>query len=40
LGLTISKMLAEVNGGKITVKSKVGLGSVFVLHLPIYRRND
>jgi len=35
LGLTISKMLAEINGGKIKVKSKVGRGSTFSLFLPI-----
>jgi signal transduction histidine kinase len=35
LGLTISKMLTEVNGGKIKVKSKVGIGSTFSLYLPL-----
>lgn len=36
LGLTVSKMLAEINNGKISVKSKVGKGSVFSLFLPIF----
>jgi signal transduction histidine kinase len=40
LGLTISKMLAEINGGKITVKSKLGEGSTFTLWLPISRRKE
>ena len=40
LGLTISKMLAEVNGGKITVKSKPGLGSIFTLVLPVFRQDN
>lgn len=40
LGLTISKMLAEINGGKITVKSKLGEGSTFTLWLPISRGRE
>jgi PAS domain S-box-containing protein len=34
LGLTISKMLAEANGGKIKVKSTLDKGSTFSLYLP------
>ncbi len=37
LGLAISKKLAELLGGKITVKSKVGEGSTFTLWLPLRR---
>jgi PAS domain S-box-containing protein len=36
LGLTVSKMLAEVNNGRIKVESTVGKGSVFSLFLPIF----
>ena len=36
LGLTISKMLTEINGGKIKVKSKSGQGASFSLFLPVY----
>ena len=35
LGLTVSKILTEINGGKIKVKSTVGKGSTFSLSLPI-----
>ncbi|MCK5506375.1 MAG: HAMP domain-containing protein [Thermodesulfovibrionia bacterium] len=35
LGLSIAKAIAETHGGKITVKSKVGKGSSFILTLPI-----
>ncbi|MBM3957221.1 MAG: HAMP domain-containing histidine kinase, partial [Gemmatimonadetes bacterium] len=34
LGLSIARFLAELHGGRLTVKSTVGLGSVFSLYLP------
>lgn len=34
LGLAITKKLVELHGGKITVKSKVGSGSIFSFELP------
>lgn len=35
LGLSIASGLAEAHGGKITVKSEVGRGTEFALHLPL-----
>ena len=35
LGLSIAKRSAEACGGRLTVKSEVGVGSTFTLHLPI-----
>ena len=40
LGLAISKQLAQLHGGKITVKSKYGEGSTFTLILPIRSQQD
>lgn len=37
LGLTISKLLVERFGGKLTVKSKVGAGSQFSFTIPLQR---
>ena len=34
LGLSISKRLAEAMGGRLTVESKVDVGSTFTLFLP------
>ena len=38
LGLTISKMLAEANGGKIRVKSTPMKGATFSLYLPLKQK--
>lgn len=35
LGLTISKSLAELMNGNLTVKSEAGRGSTFTLHVPL-----
>lgn len=37
LGLTITKNFIEKNGGKITLDSEVGLGSVFTIELPLLK---
>jgi signal transduction histidine kinase/CHASE2 domain-containing sensor protein len=35
LGLAFVREVAELHGGRITVESELGVGSVFTLHLPI-----
>jgi len=40
LGLPLARSIAEAMGGKITVVSKLGAGSVFTLHLPVRQQGD
>lgn len=35
LGLPVAKSMAEAMGGKLTVDSELGIGSVFIVHLPV-----
>ena len=35
LGLTVAARVAEAMGGRLTVESQVGVGSIFTLHLPV-----
>ena len=34
LGLSISRRIVEAHGGKLTVRSELGKGSIFTIHLP------
>ncbi|MGE5678895.1 MAG: sensor histidine kinase, partial [Pseudomonadota bacterium] len=38
LGLSIVKSIVEAHGGKITVLSSPGKGSVFMIHLPVQEK--
>ncbi|MDK2979734.1 MAG: hypothetical protein PWQ55_81 [Chloroflexota bacterium] len=40
LGLTISKMLAEANGGKIKVRSQLNHGTTLSLYLPLEQKKN
>ena len=40
LGLTISRSLAELMSGNLTVKSEMGRGSAFTLHMPLEVTNE
>jgi signal transduction histidine kinase len=40
VGLSLVKQIVEAHGGKVTVKSTSGSGSVFTLHLPIALRAE
>ncbi|MBL7696743.1 MAG: response regulator [Chitinophagaceae bacterium] len=40
LGLTISRSLAELMSGNLTVKSEMGRGSSFTLHIPLEVTNE
>jgi signal transduction histidine kinase/CheY-like chemotaxis protein len=40
LGLPLSKKLATLLGGRVEVKSQVGMGSEFVLQMPLRYRDD
>jgi signal transduction histidine kinase len=35
VGLSLVKQIVEAHGGRISVKSTLGTGSVFTMHLPI-----
>lgn len=40
LGLPLAKSIAEAMGGRLSVVSKLGVGSVFTLHLPTSAKGD
>jgi len=39
VGLFIVKQIIEAHGGKVGVKSKLGVGSVFTIEMPIFKNN-
>jgi len=40
LGLSIVKEIVELHGGRMFAKSEEGLGSIFVVHIPVYRGEE
>lgn len=40
LGLYITRLLVEANGGRICVESRPGKGSTFIFTLPIYKETE
>jgi len=40
LGLTIVKEIVDQHGGRILVESEEGLGTIFVVHLPVAHKED
>lgn len=40
LGLTITRKLCKILGGKIEVSSKVGVGSKFTIHIPLSKTDE
>ncbi|MBK7945634.1 MAG: hypothetical protein IPJ85_10130 [Flavobacteriales bacterium] len=40
LGLTISRRLAQLQGGDVTVRSERDMGSTFTVHVPYVLPND
>jgi signal transduction histidine kinase len=39
LGLSIAKRTAEAFGGKLSITTEVGVGSVFTIHLPVAQQD-
>jgi signal transduction histidine kinase len=37
LGLSLARWIAEAHGGSIEIRSQVGVGSIFSIHLPLAR---